>query len=273
MKKKGIFIVIALLLVAAVLAVVFVFLFKDKNTKSLATDLNTAVTKEYLSKDSNEYKTVQEYLERFKGMAGIGTEMEAEVTNYWQAYEAYTTIATFFNNEAPFMEHTKTYSKNRKKVVSALNSAHKNAKKMVKTIEENRKLTGGNETWERVVWNNYKEYVKDMISDTMRAFEHMATIYKASVSSKLLNNDLTDVLFMGINQLNKEFRKNAKKLPNLGGAILRFAQTSFNPSNVEKAVLNYYYTPEANHAKMKDIKEKGTQSLHWPDVLNGNILR
>ncbi len=269
MKKKGIIVVIVLLLVAAVLAVVFVMLFKDKNTKSFAQDLNTAVTQEYLSQDSKEYKTIQDYLLRYQGMAG---EKAFEVTNYREAYEAYTKIAVFFNNEAAFMEHTKTYSKNRKKIVSALNSAQKNAEKMVKSIEDSSKLIGGNDTWERVVWNNYKEYVEDMVSDTMRAFEVLTTVYKASVSSSLLNNDLTDVLFMGIKELNSNFKKDAKTKENLGGALLRFSQTSFNPSNVEKAVLNYNYTSESNHNKMKDIKEKGTESLYWSDVLNGNVL-
>lgn len=269
MKKKGIIVVIALLLVAAVLALVFVLLFKDKNTKSLATDLNTAVTTEYLSKDSKEYQTIQNYLLQYQGMAG---ENAFEVTNYKEAYEAYTTIAVFFNNEAPFMEHTKTYSKNRKKIVSALNSAQKNARKMVNTIEENNKLTGGNETWQRVVWNNYKEYVQDLVSDTMKAFELLAKVYTASVPTSLLNNDLTDVLFMGMNSLNSNFKKNVAKTENLGRALLSFSQTSFNPANVEKAVLNYNYTSENNHNKMKDIKEKGSESLYWSDVFNGNIL-
>jgi len=270
MKKRGIFVVIALLLIAAVLILVFVLLFKPKNTKSLALDLNTAVTTEYLSKDSEEYKEIHGYLDKYQGMAGV--DGAVEVTNYKEAYEAYTTIALFFNNEAPFMQHTKTYSKNRKKIVSALNSAEKAAKKMVKTIKDNRNLTGGNETWERVVWNNYKEYVVNMVSDTMRAFELLSKVYQASVSSKLLNNDLTDVLFMGMKQLNSDFKKSVTTKEGLGLALKNFSTTSFNPANVEQAVLNYYYSSENNHNKMKDIKEKGTQSLHWPDVLDGNIL-
>lgn len=269
MKKKGIIVVIALLLVAVVLALVFVFLFKDKNTKSLAIDLNTAVTKEYLSQESKEYKEIQEYLTKYESMAG---DSRAEVTNYRQAYEAYTTIAVFFNNEAPFMEHTKTYSKNRKKIVSALKSAQKAADKMVKTIADNKKLTGSSDTWERVVWNNYKGYVEDLVKDTMRAFDLLTKVYSASVSSNLLNNDLTDVLFIGIRELNANFRKNVAKESNLGGVLLRFAQNSFNTANVERAVLNFNYTSEFNHNAMKDIKKNRTQSGHWNAVLDGTVL-
>lgn len=269
MKKKGIIIVVALLLVAAILALVFVLLFKDKNTKSLATDLNSTVTTGYLSKENDSYKTVQNYLDEAEHMIG---DEGLQLTNYRQAYEAYTTIALFFNNEVAFMNHTKTYSKNRKKIVSALKSAQKNADKMASAIEKNNKITGGTETWQRVVWNNYKDYVKDLVSDTMKAFELLSKVYAASVASEYMNNDLTDVLFMGIKELNSEFKNGVTKTPNLGYKLLTFATTSFNPANVEKAVLNFYYTSENNHKKMEDIKKNGTKSLYWRDVLDGNIL-
>ena len=274
MKKKGIIVVIALLLVAAVLAVVFVMLFKDKDTKSLAQDLNAAVTQEYLSEDSKEYKTIQNYLE--KSHAAIGIDSGFEATNYRQAYQAYATIAKFFNKEAAFMEHTKTYSRNRKKIVSVLNSAQSNAEKMVKAIDDSSKLVGGNDTWERVVWNNYKEYVVDLVSDTMKAFELLSTVYTASVASELRNNDLTDLLFLAMKELNSNFKKDVATKANLGDALLSFSQACFKPGNVETAVLNYYYTQDThkNHIKaaIKDIKEKGSESLYWTEVMNGTVL-
>ena len=274
MKKKGIIVVIALLLVAAVLAVVFVMLFKDKDTKSLAQDLNAAVTQEYLAQDSKEYTTIQNYLDRAQTAIGVNSGFEA--TNYRQAYEAYTTIAKFFNKEAAFMEHTKTYSRNRKKIVSALNSAQSNANKMVKAIEDSSKLVGGNDTWERVVWNNYKEYVQDMVSDTMKAFELLSTVYASSVASELRNNDLTDLLFLAIKELNSNFKKNATTKENLGNELLKFSQACFKPGNVETAVLNYYYTQDTHKnrikAAIKDIQEKGLESLYWTEIMNGTVL-
>ena len=273
MKKKWFFVVIALLLIAAVLTVVFVMLFKDKNTKSFAEDLNATVTTGYLSTESDEYNVVSGYLEKYEGMASVITGEDAEVTNYRLAYKAYTNIALFFNNEAPFMEHTKTYSKNRKKIVSALNSAQKNADKMAKIVKEKGNYTGGNETWERVVWRNYKHYVQDMVYDTMKAFELLSNVYSASVSSSLMNNDLSDVLFLGLKQLNKEFKKDVEKVPNLGYKLNEFSESSFSQEKVESSILTYNYTPESNHNKMKDILSKGVESNYWGQVLNGQVLR
>ncbi len=270
MKKKWFFVVVALLLIAAVLTIVFVMLFKDKNTKSFAEDLNTTVTTGYLSTESDEYKTLTNYLQSYVANKTNG-EAE-EVANYRLAYEAYTNIAVFFNNEAPFMEHTKTYSKNRKKIISALNSAQKNADKMTKIVKEKGNYTSGSETWERVVWNNYKEHIQDMVLDTMKAFELLSKVYSDSVSSSLMNNDLTDVLFLGMKQLNSEFKKGQGKAQDLGKNLRDFSNASFGQANVEKAILAYNYTSESNHNKMKNILKEGTKSGYWTDVLNGQVL-
>lgn len=270
MKKKGIIITVALVLVAAILALVFVLLFKDKNTKSMAEDINSAVTTGYLNKESSEYKEVYDYLEEFDNV-DIGKNLV--VTNYKEAYEAYTTIILFFNNQAPFMEHTKTYSKNRKKIASALKSAQKNADKMEKMIKDTKRTTSGSETWERVVWNNYKKYVEGLVSDTMKACELLAKVYSASVASNLLNNDLTDVIFMAMRYFNNEFRKGVTTLPNLGGDLKSFAETTLNPSNIDTNIIGYQYKTESGKNLIKSTKQSGINAENKDLFLNGRIFR
>lgn len=272
MKKKGIIIVAILAIVAVVLAVVFIMLFKDKDTTSLAKNLNTSVTEEYLDEDGDEYTTIHAYLEDYAAIAGVETTAKTEAYNYLYAYEAYINIAVFFNNEAPFMEYTKTYKTNRRKIVKDLNAAQKAATQLIAKIDEYRETTGGSELWQTVVWNNCKEYVEDIISNTMDAFERMANVYKDSVASNLLNNDLTDVLFMGMKNLNSSFKENVSVSTDCGLALKKFGTLSFSQENVEKAVLYYSYTSENNQSKMQDIKQKGAESYYWPDVLDGNIL-
>lgn len=266
MKKKGIIVVIALLLVAAVLAVVFVLLFKDKNTKSLATDLNTAVTTGYLSETSDEYTAIHGYLERYEGMSANNTE----VTNYREILEAYTDVAVFFNNEAAFMQHSKVYSKNRKKIVSALKSAQSNATKLMNTIKEKQEITGGSERWEKVVWDNYKDYAQNMVMDTIKAFDLLSTVYSASVSSKLLNNDLTDILFMGLRHHADAFKEKPDGA-NLGLNLHRFTDAYFNPSIIEDAVLHYSYASKNVKNDVEDIKQNKEETLRWQQFLLGNI--
>ncbi len=266
MKKKGIIVVIALLLIAAVLAVVFVLLFKDKNTKSLATDLNTVVVSGYLSEESKEYQIIHEYLDKYEEVSANN----AEVTNYKEILEAYKDVAVFFNNEAPFMQHTKTYSKNRKKIVSALKSAQNNAVKLMNAINEKQEIIGGNERWEKVVWDNYKDYAKNMIMDTIKAFDHLSTVYSASVASSLLNNDLTDVLFMGLRHHAETF-KNKPEGENLGYALNRFTKAYFNPTTLESAVLKYSYASKNVKNDIEDIKKNGKETLRWEPFLLGNI--
>lgn len=273
MKKKGIIIVAILAIVAVVLAVVFIMLFRDKDTTDLAEDLNQSVTEGYLAEESEEYQKVYDYLVDFARVAGTETDDAVEATNFYQAYEAYANIAEFFNNELPYMEYTKTYKSSRKDIRNNLESAQESAETLIDRIEYYSEATGGSELWQRVVWNNCKNYVEDIIYGTMDALELLADVYKDSVKSELLNNDLTDVLFMGMEYLNDSLRENiAVSNANAGSNLLVFSQNSFSPSNIERAVITYSYSTESHKAKMKDILEKGSESGYWSDVLDGNIL-
>lgn len=273
MKKKGIIIVVILAVIAIVLAVVFIMLFKDKDTTDLSKDLNQSVTQGYLAEEKEEYQKVYAYLVDFSGVAGTDNEAYVEATNFYKAYEACANIAEFFNNELPYMEYTKTYKTSRKDIKNNLESAQESAENLIEKIEKYSEATGGSELWQRVVWNNCKEYVEDIIYDTMSALELLAEVYNDSVESDLLNNDLTDVLFMGMRYLNKSFRKNVSvSNENVGDKLLTFSQNAFSPDNVEQAIISYSYSSEANKNKMKDILDKGSESGYWPDVLSGNIL-
>ena len=273
MKKKGIIIVVILAVLAVVLAVVFIMLFKDDDTKDLAQDLNQSVTRGYLAEEKEEYQKVYAYLIDFAGVAGTDTEEYVEATNFYKAYEASANIAEFFNNELPYMEYTKTYKTNRKKVKDNLESAQKSAEKLIDKIEQYSEATGGSELWQRVVWNNCKNYVEDIVYDTMSALDLLAKIYSDSVKSELMNNDLSEVLFMGMRHLNKSFRENVSvSNENVGDKLLTFSQNAFSPDNVERAIISYSYSSEANKNKMKDILDRGSESGYWPDVLSGNIL-
>jgi hypothetical protein len=170
------------------------------------------------------------------------------------------------------MEYTKAYKTNRSKIVKNLNSAESSAKDMISKINAYKNTTGGSGLWETVVWDNAKQYMFDMISSTMTAFELLSNVYSASVSSDLLNNDLTDVLFMGMKYLNKDFIKNISTTANLGLKIKTFSDNTFAWNSFETAVLGYSYTSDNYKAAVKELKTNGENSQNWSKVLDGTFL-
>ena len=100
MKRRGFSIILILVIVAAVLTVVFINLFKEKDTKALAENLNSYVGSEngYLNAENENYKIIDEYL------SSVSTKLTAaeeknETKNYQMSYRTFVVAGEFFNRE------------------------------------------------------------------------------------------------------------------------------------------------------------------------------
>ena len=100
MKRRGFSIILILVIIAAVLAVVFVALFKEKNTKALAESVNSYVGSEngYLNEKSESYKTIDKYLSEISTKLTT-TEEKNETKNYQMSYRTFVVAGEFFDRE------------------------------------------------------------------------------------------------------------------------------------------------------------------------------
>ena len=121
-------ILVFLILISTVAVVVYFAFFGDRNTKSLATGIKAYSTSGYLSDaEDGEYQKIMTYLGKLDTTLSSDDE-KLELENFKDGYNAYLTVAEFFEREAPFMEVSKAYRKYKKTVIKKLASAQNDAK-------------------------------------------------------------------------------------------------------------------------------------------------
>ena len=268
MKKKWFIAILILAVIAVVLAIVFINLFREKDTKQLAQDVHQSVEKGYLSKDSDEFTVIDSYLKDISSK--LTTEAEkSEVRNYLDGYNAYVMVGEFFDRQIVFTQFTEVYKNNRKKVSDNLSHAQDKADALKDYINANKDLTHGSDYWQANTWVNCKQDMKDLMNYTIQAFNLLGDIYQASVPSKLMNNGLTDVIFDEIERNSKQILENASESDLYGSKLSSFANIYLTKSG-EQVILNYQYSTVAK-GKVEDIKKNGTESSYYSDLLTGRI--
>lgn len=288
MKRKSVIAILVLFVVAVILAIVFISLFGNKTTKKLATAMNESVESGYLSTDSGEYKNVTNALEKIQST--VGTAYATEITIYLNTYKAYVYVGEFFNDEAYYMDYTKYYKNNRKKVENKLSDAQESMTKMSNYVKEKvtPELTGDKSFWLDTVWSNCKQYMYDSLKDTIDAFNIASNIYQKSISSKLINNDLSTVVFNALKTESSKVLEDMTKLKNGDTSttvtdinstkLYDFAESWFkydSPSSNSgmKAILSYQYnTTENTQTIVANLLEYGEQSESYNKLL-GTTLR
>ncbi len=275
--RKVLFITIIIVVLAAILGVVFFTLFKKKDTSALAESVNDYVTTGYLKASnsaSSDHNQIKSYLEKLSSTL-TDNEKRNEVNNIKSAYEGYLYVADFFNREINFMEYTKYYKDNRKDVQDALKSAQKYVDGLIKRIKENNKKTSGDAYWEERAWEDVKGDMKNFLSKTIDAFNICAKIYQNSVKSNLLNNDYSDIIFLGIKNLSKDV-KTKLTTEDVGDDFLKFTEKYFVEDGdgivyAEKEIIAYQYTTEEKKNKVKDIKTNGADSSYYSTFIDGDL--
>ena len=268
MKKKGGFwILVVIVVVAAALAATFVSLFGNRNTRELAKATNSCVASGYLSAESAGYIKINKYIDNLN-TADFSEEEVNELENFEAGYDAYVSISQFFNRQTNFMKYTKVYKNNRKEVIKKLKKAQKDADRLVAQINRTAQIVGNSEYWERLAWTTCRDYMESMLKNTLDAFNIYINIYQASVASKLLNNDYSDVMFLGLQDLSGKLKSGYKGTQNVGANLKNYAEIYFTKEG-EQEILKYTYLDETSPvwATIRDIKENGKESFVYEGFL------
>ncbi len=245
MKRKSKFGIFLLVIVAAALVVVFVTLFTPPSTRSLALSLNSKVTSGYLSDEDKsevnicEYNDIQTYL---TSVASVVTsdETRSEIQNIRYAYKAFLVEAEFFNRQIVFSSYSEKFKENKKKIEKLLSQAQKHANAAEDYIEKHATLTSGSAYWTAQTWAGVREDLVDMTKKTAEMFKLLGEVYSASVDSKIMNNDLTTIIFRYNDELSASMVENLDKDNSLGQKLHAFVNHYMTIEKEEK-ILEFCY--------------------------------
>lgn len=192
--KKGIIFTTIILVVAAVLTVVFVTLFKERDTDAVADKVISVVDEGYLSEDTDK-ETIEEYLNYMCSNAGASTDEIEMSINFYSAYDK---LGDFYREHIIFTSYNSTYRANRDDVIGGFNTATNLAEDMVDYIVSN--TAGESESWEARTWDDVRVMMFEFIEANNRAFIALGNIYPACGNSLITNNDFTTAVLNGINE-------------------------------------------------------------------------
>ena len=261
MKKKWFIVILILAIVAVVLTIVFINLFKERDTKSLTNSINSVVVEGYLNDESDEYKTINEYLDTIYPLVSSQDE-KTEIQNMQNTYKAYVVYGEFVNKQFVFSTYTNVYKDKSGSVSKNFSRAQSSANSLQKYIEESRDVTAGSDFWTANSWANCKKYMQDLFTYTVNAFDNLGDIYTSCVTSPTLNNDLTALIFDTAKTLADDTVQNVTTA-GLGTELLNFVN-NYLTTEKEDVILGYIYNPTAQ-SNVKIINE---QTEGWEQVYN-----
>lgn len=260
--------IVILAIVAIVLTIVFINLFKERETTELATEINEVAENGYLSSESEEYQQVQKYLQNVASYFSDGEE-KYTIQNYKDSYTAFTVAIDFFNREMLFTKYTDEYKENLREIKDDFKDGQEAAEDLKDYINETKQVVGDSPFWNTNTWQTAQGYMKTIFEGSRDALTRLGIVYKASVNSSLMNNDYTTIIFDGFtnvtNQVVSDLGTNATK----GNALMAYTNAYLSAAN-EEYILGYAYNTKLQ-SSVKDIKEKGAQSALYADFLLGQI--
>ncbi len=269
MKKKVVWVVIALVLVGAALGYVFFSLFAGRNTAELAQFVANVTDTGYLSAKNTANTEMDAYLKDMATKTELASEKD-KIEDYQTFFEAAETVGQFFRRQIVFTQYTKTYRDNRKKVQDNFSSAGKLATQLQTFINDTMEGAGSSHYWQASTWNERCGDVQKMMNQTADALYYLCEIYQTCVVSKLLNNDFAKVLFMAVQDALKDV-KSADKTT--GGAQLNKLAQSYMSVEGEKKIIRYNYndTLKAKIEKIISLGENGKTSQEYQQFLSGTL--
>lgn len=272
MKKKWFFVILIILIIAVVLTIVFINLFREKDTKAVADKVYSVTQEGYLNQDNKDNKEIDEFLLLMSSTdvsSNLTEEDIREIKNYSNAYVAFERIGEFFNRQIAFTVYTDVYKNERKPIQDELQNAQNAAQAMADYIRSQKQPTGGEATWTARMWNSCKGNLESMVDNTISAFTRLGRVYSSCVSSKIMNNDLTDAIFKVLEYEYKQLKENVKLNETCGSDFNDFTEVYLDKED-EYYILNFQYD-SVTQLKSKDVKEKMTESIYWNDFLIGQI--
>jgi len=267
MKRKWFIVVALIAIVAVVLTIVFINLFKDRDTEDLSKSVVEYVEDGYLNEEDEDYKVLIDY---FGNMSTVllandqTIEQGHQAENYYKVYQAFVTLGEFINNELIYSKFTDVYKNNKKPIENSLKQAQDLAKTLAKDIVDARELTQASEYWTINTWKNFEADIESMMDKTTNAFVRLIDVYQSCVTSPLMNNDFTDVVFDRVSVLLEFAEANAMAT---GEFAEKLSDTIEYYLADNEPVLNFNYN-SALQIIMKDIKEKGAESQYYIDFCN-----
>lgn len=260
--------ILVLVAVAIVLTIVFINLFKDRETTELATKVNEVAEEGYLAENSDEYLVISDYLSKVMTYFEDGADKK-QIQNYKDSYSAFAIAIDFFNKEMLFTEYTDEYKDNLRDIKSSFDDAQKAAEELKDYVNETKNLVGESQFWNTNTWQTSEGYVKTIFEESRSALTKLCIVYEASVTSELMNNDFTDIMFDGFTDLTNQVVADLTENSTKGNALLQFVSTYFSEEN-EEYILGYAYN-DMLQARVKDIKEKGLESALYSGFLAGEL--
>ncbi len=269
MKRKGFIAILILAVIAVVLSIVFINLFKEKDTKKLALSLNKSVSAGYLNDESEEYQIITDYLQDVYTSATSDSDKNA-VRNYKSAYKALAVAGEFFNRQIVFTSYTQTYKAQRVKIEENLSKAQKSANAMTKYIKDTQDLFGGVPDLIAGSWANCSKYMNQIYNYTSDAMVRLGYVYQTSATSDLMRNDLSLLVFNTMEELFADTKTNLTEDGGYGDKLSVFIN-GYMTKTTEKKILNFAYN-EHGQTNVKAILDKSTGwEAIFPAFLLGNI--
>lgn len=274
-KVRPLFVVlVVLVLLVAAGAAIYFGLFGEKDTRALATSTYNYTSNGFLSeKADGDYNAIMTYLNKLDTTL-TSSEDKIELENFKDGYTAYLNVSEFFQREAPFMKVSKVYGKNKGAIQKKLSTAQKNADKFIDQIKKNEKITDGSEYWQALAWIDCKDYMKNLLINTIDAYNLFADVYSGSVKSDLLNNDYSNIMFYALKDLSVALKENYNSQAKCGENLRKFTALYFTKAG-ETQILKYAYTDNDSgssfRATVLDIKSKGKESACYAAFLT-NLL-
>lgn len=267
MKRRWFLIILFVAVLAVVLTVVFINLFKDRTTTDLSNQVCEVVDGGYLDQDNDDYKEIQSYLSKMSTeLASLEETKDKsfEATNYANMYESASVFAGFVNHNLEFSTYNDIFRRNKKAIKNDLQNAQKTAKTLAENIRQNKSYVEGSQFWTINTWNTYAQDLHQVMSLTLDAYDRLIDVYVESVDTKFYNNDFVEVVFNRVDDLLKDVKDNISTDQNCGKTLLSFVE--------DYLVLDYYenYVYDFDlHPAIKSLKENGKESKFWDCFVEG----
>lgn len=276
MKRKGVLITLILVVIAIVLAVVFINMFKERTTKSLSEKLNTFVETGYLAPEGEQNKKIDEWLSVLS--ANNDSELVDEkdrIKSYKNSLIAYETIAQFFNRHLIQLEATSVYAKNRGKIEKSLNTSQKKADKLESYINEKMQIVEGNAYWTATTWIDCKQDITDIINYTTDAFTRLANVFNSSMPTTrenlgIMNNTLSKLILNTMSSMITKISADVEVGNPLSEKLLVFVNAYLTLEN-ENIITQFPYSSKNFQNIISEITTSGENSEHYQEFIRGEL--
>lgn len=268
MKRKFWLGIAILLIVGIVLAIVFVSLFRERDTEDLSKSLNNYVEDGYLNVEDERFQDITDYLDYIAPVlkSNVDTaEQGLQAENFLNSYKATIVVAKFVNEELIFLDYSDAYRQNKKKIEKAFSQAQTSARELQTFINENVN-EGGSQYWLANTWQGCEENATKMVEKSLDAIKRLLSVYEEGATSVYTGNAFLEIIFDRTEFLLDTMIEN-QQTENSGKNLYEFVVDYFTN---KEAISNYCYNSDLQ-TKVEDIKEKGDQSVYYDSFCEGTL--